>query len=207
MLRVNCFPCTPFYTYSCDTKNIFLPAQTFVKHAFFYTKFKNIYQNNIRTYYSTLVPPHKTYRNFFSTQFGYLLPLRFDSRRKNEVNRTLLRFARQMVILFFILNFSFFLCSFLPEASCAKKLAHCGKSCFALLAVRLPCNWFFKVHRKTSLFGQYFCGLSAILFHAAHITVPQCLDHNMRSKPCIVQITAKFHEHGIDWLMLSMIRD
>jgi hypothetical protein len=68
------------------------------------------------------------------------LPLRFDSRRKNEVNRTLLRFARQMVILFFILNFSFFLCSFLPEASCAKKLAHCGKSCFALLAVRLPGN-------------------------------------------------------------------
>ena len=27
------------------------------------------------------------------------------------------------------------------------------------------------------------------------------LDHNVRSKPCIVQITAEFHEHGIELLM------
>jgi hypothetical protein len=27
------------------------------------------------------------------------------------------------------------------------------------------------------------------------------LDHNVRSKPCIVQITAEFHKHGIELLM------
>ena len=31
------------------------------------------------------------------------------------------------------------------------------------------------------------------------------LDHNVRSKPCIVQIAAEFHEHGIDILTKSAI--
>ena len=31
------------------------------------------------------------------------------------------------------------------------------------------------------------------------------LDHNVRSNPCIVQITAKFHNNGIDRLMGSVI--
>ena len=34
----------------------------------------------------------------------------------------------------------FFICSFLPEASCAKKLAHCDDSCLTLFAVWLPGN-------------------------------------------------------------------
>ena len=38
------------------------------------------------------------------------------------------------------LVFTFLLCSVLPEASCAKKLAHCDNSCLTLLAVRLPGN-------------------------------------------------------------------
>ncbi len=31
------------------------------------------------------------------------------------------------------------------------------------------------------------------------------LDHNVRSKPCIVQIIAEFHNNGIELLMKSVI--
>ena len=106
-----------------------------------------------------------------------------------------------MVILDFILNFSFFLCSFLPEASCAKKLAHCGKSCFALLAVRLPGNSALQnkenFYYKSSMPQTVLPALTARCAHNG-------LDHNLRLKPCILQITAEFHENGIDILMGSM---
>ena len=45
--------------------------------------------------------------------------------------------------------------------------------------------------------------LSALTARSAH----NGLDHNVRLKPCIVQITAKFHEHGIERLMRLMIID
>ena len=41
----------------------------------------------------------------------------------------------------------------------------------------------------------------ALTAHIAH----NGLDHNVRSKPCIVQIAAEFHEHGIELLMKSAI--
>ncbi|MCC8159155.1 MAG: hypothetical protein LIO50_08060 [Phascolarctobacterium sp.] len=49
---------------------------------------------------------------------------------------------RPLLLMFFVLFFEFsffFYRAFLKESS-AKNFAHCGKSCFALLAVRLPGN-------------------------------------------------------------------
>ena len=87
------------------------------------------------------------------------------------------------------------------ERKSTKNSAHGGKSCLALLAVRLPGNSALQnkenLSRKEAMPQTNLPALTARCTHNG-------LDHNVRSKPCIVQITAEFHEYGIYILMVSM---
>ena len=89
----------------------------------------------------------------------------------------------------------FLLCSFLPEASCAKKPAHCGKSCLALLAVRLPGNS--ALQNRENLYLQIVNASnspsSAYSSHRTQRTGPQCA----LKTPCVVLFSYEFHKHSI----------